>query len=313
MKSDELVGLLNDNYFKRYLPAGGSAFKVVVAPSASASTSLSTSLTNMTDEGQAICLSLCGSTTKLHMMDKLFFGMSSEIDWDALILKFIQKQLLPDAELPTAHAIDLNALAVSMSLSMDQLKTRIAMAIRDRVSHDYGYCAEFRIALAQLCLGQMQVDGAPLSPYLFLIEEWLRGELGNISSLRGAMIFRKIQRNSARHMLYSTFRLLRQAGYRYVILLLDIARYLESVKYCDRVSGLYHSAAAALDLYELLRQSIDDVEQLDGTMVIVSAPDCFLTDDRRGIDTYRALKMRLWSDVKLKDTQNPLAPMIRLG
>jgi P-loop Domain of unknown function (DUF2791) len=107
-------------------------------------------------------------------------------------------------------------------------------------------------------------------------------------------------------------RFLRECGYSYVVLLIDISRYLETVAVANRREGFYYSPAAATELYELLRQSIDDIEQVEGTMMIAIAPPTVAIDERRGIERHPALKMRLWNDFRIKNFQNPLSPMIRL-
>jgi len=145
-----------------------------------------------------------------------------------------------------------------------------------------------------------------------VVQQWLRGELSSITPLKSALIFRKIQRSTARHMLYSTVQFLRRSGYPYVMLLLDLDRYLDAVSVRSRTIGLYYTFNATMELYELLRQAIDDLEKLDGTMVIAMAPHTIVIDERRGLERYQALKMRLWNDFRVKNSQNPLSPMIRL-
>jgi hypothetical protein len=70
---------------------------------------------------------------------------------------------------------------------------------------------EFRIAMIRLCIDQLD----PTSPTPFLsnaVKEWLRGELRLISTLKDALIFQKIARHNARHMLFSLSHWLRING-----------------------------------------------------------------------------------------------------
>src|SRR5262249_33211387 len=145
--------------------------------------------------------------------------------------------------------------------------------------------------LAHLCLSRLTLGGQPMSPFAPQVKDWLTGVPLPISALKPAMIFRKVQRNTARHMLYSTFRFLRRCGYSFVVLEIDVTSYADQVRLPERTLGHYYSPAACLELYELLRQFIDDMERFDGTIIIVSAPNTIVTDERRGINRYQALRM----------------------
>jgi hypothetical protein len=69
-----------------------------------------------------------------------------------------------------------------------------------------------------------------------------------------------------------------------------------------------------MDCYEVLRQVIDEAEHFAGLFLVVLADEAFLSDDpRRSLGQYTALQMRIWDDVRPKDAENPLAPLVRVG
>ena len=48
-------------------------------------------------------------------------------------------------------------------------------------------------------------------------------------------------------------------------------------------------------------------------LLVVLADTGFLEGDpRRSIDSYPALKMRIWDDVRARQRDNPLSPLVRL-
>lgn len=301
MKASEYVDILSSNYFERYLPEGGSAFKMVASPSGAALKCFSQLLRKRASDAGALVLSVDASADKLHSIDKLFFAVAKRIAWEAEAAKFVTRYIVASGTGDGAHStVDVN----------DKQKPEIAAAIKKNISHDYGYCAEFRTALAHLCLGRLSIAGQLMSPFSPKVTEWLTGAPVPISTLKPAMIFRKVQRNTARHMLYSTFQFLRRCGYPFVLLELDVSRYAERVSTRDRVLGYYYTPAACLELYELMRQFIDDMERFDGTIVVVSSPNTIVTDERRGINRYQALRMRLWSDVRIRNAENPMSPLV---
>ena len=74
-----------------------------------------------------------------------------------------------------------------------------------------------------------------------------------------------------------------------------------------------YSAAAVIDVFEVLRQLIDDAEAFPGLMVIVLADEALTgLDPKRSLNAYDALKMRVWDDVRATEWDNPLAALVRL-
>jgi hypothetical protein len=67
------------------------------------------------------------------------------------------------------------------------------------------------------------------------------------------------------------------------------------------------------DAYEVLRQFIDDTDEMEGLLVVILAPKEFLNDDKRGLDCYSALKLRIWDEVRDRHRPNPLASLVRVS
>jgi hypothetical protein len=170
-------------------------------------------------------------------------------------------------------------------------------------------CQEFRLAMMQLCRAQ----AAGLEHSAEAVKSWLRGELRRVSEVKDAKLFQKIGRQNARLMLQSLAYWLRRNGAPGLVVTVDIGRCLENVRKIDRSAGLYYSPGALTEVYEVLRQLIDASASLPGTMIAVLAPTAFLSDEKRGVDRYQALKMRIFDDARNRGRQNILAPLVRLG
>jgi hypothetical protein len=79
-------------------------------------------------------------------------------------------------------------------------------------------------------------------------------------------------------------------------------------------AAVRYSQAALMDLYEVLREIIDDIEHLPGLFLLGMADQTLVAGDRRRtLDTYKALEMRIWPDVRPGDRQNPLAPLVTVS
>ena len=77
----------------------------------------------------------------------------------------------------------------------------------------------------------------------------------------------------------------------------------------------YYTKAMAMDHYELLRELVDDVDRLTGTLMVVATGRGFLDGGpgARGFDIYEALKTRLMDDVRDRSLVNPVASLVRLS
>jgi len=166
-----------------------------------------------------------------------------------------------------------------------------------------------------LCLAQLdKSDVYPVSEDV--IKAWLRGELSRVSEIKPALIFKKITRQNARHMLSSLSHWLHLAGKGGLVIALDISRCLvQRPKTREQNDdSRYYSMAAILDAYEVLRQFIDTTDDMEFCFIAVIATPPFLhPDERRGVYSYDALKMRIWDDVRDKNRVNPFSSLIRLS
>ena len=166
-----------------------------------------------------------------------------------------------------------------------------------------------------LCLAQLdKSDVYPVSEDV--IKAWLRGELSRVSEIKPALIFQKISRHNARHMLSSLSHWLHLTGKGGLVIALNISRCLvqrPKTREQDDESR-YYTMAAILDVYEVLRQFIDTTDDMEFCFIAIIATPAFLhPDERRGVYSYDALKMRIWDEVRDRYRINPFSSLIRLS
>ena len=303
----EWLRAIDREYLGDYILAGGGCVKFVIGPAEAARETF--------DELEALALGrgfvfieLGAAETKLNRSDQIFFDIAKNIDWDGLARTYVAsafgKQGLSIADSP----VDLAAVAASGDLDESAVRGYLKDALL-RLYQDYAMSQEFRLAMMQLCRAQT----AGLENSAEAVKSWLRGELRRVSEVKGAKLFQKIGRHSARLMLQSLAYWLRLNGVAGLVLTVDIGRCLENVRKADRGAGFYYSSAALTEVYEVLRQFIDGSASFQGTMIAISAPSDFLSDEKRGVDRYQALKMRIFDDARNRGRQNILAPLIRLN
>ena len=69
-----------------------------------------------------------------------------------------------------------------------------------------------------------------------------------------------------------------------------------------------------MDHYEVLREFIDDVDRLSGTLLMVVTDEAFVDEhSARGWSIYAALRTRVMDDVRDKRIVNPVAALVRLS
>ncbi len=199
-------------------------------------------------------------------------------------------------------------LAGHNSVDETILKKEFNQWLTAKVMRDTGLAQDFRIAMTRLSLNRlvpMGESGEAEAPIL----QWLRGELRLIGPLRAADIYSKITRHNARAMLRSLCRWLRLVGHKGLLLMIDIRRVTQTV--AAGAAYVRYTPNAVMDAYEVLRQLIDDVDLFEGLFLVALADRTFIGDDpKRSVSAYTALKMRIWDDVRARDRDNPLAPMV---
>lgn len=306
---------IHKEYLSDFIKRGGSAIKFVVPMEDIDHHQLLSQLRESSEKENYLFTSVNAVSAKIHMIDKLFHEVARQVDWDELSRAFVKKLFVQNGyELPPQNE-DFNLQNIAMLNKREEkfLRREIHSWLEKEIFHDFEMSQEFRIAMIRLCLDQLDTAG----PTTFLsnaVKEWLCGELRLISTLKGALIFQKIARHNARHMLFSLSHWLRINGKSGLVLVLDITRYLISTRSRDPEDGFFYSIPAVLDAYEVLRQFIDGTDEMEGCLIAVLAPKEFLDpDDRRGLRRYDALYLRIWDEVRDKQRQNPLASMVRIG
>ncbi|MHB8090923.1 MAG: BREX system ATP-binding domain-containing protein [Syntrophales bacterium] len=310
----EWLDTINSEYLQTFIKHGGAAVKFAVPMECIDHNNLLSTLKLYSEQENFLFTSVDAVKTKIHMTDKLFHEIARQIYWDELSHAFVEKVFLENGyQLPELREdFNLQRIAAINNREETFLRKEIHSWLEEKIFHDFEMCQEFRIAMIRLCLDQL--DAGAATPFLSnAVKEWLRGELRLMSTLKEALIFQKIARHNARHMLFSLAHWLRVNGKSGLVIAVDITRYLISTKSKEPDAGFFYSIPALLDAYEVLRQFIDGTDEMEGCLVVVIASKEFLSDDRRGLNRYDALKLRIYDEVRDKRRQNPLASLVRIG
>ena len=306
------VEVLSAEYLARYLPAGGAAVKLAVVGDGEVAERLTDGLAGAAAQHRCLHVVVDAETTKLHLIEKIFFAVSGVVDWDALAATLVALAY-DDVAFPAPPGrLSVAEVAQEHDVEPRELYRSVRRRLERMLLDDSTLVRELRRAVLRLCqsqLGAGEVDAAEREAVI----DWLRGDLRAISALRPSLIFSRIGRHNARGLLASLSRLLLRAGYGGLVLQLDCARLAEARRPpVEARSGIYYSKAAVLDAYEVLRQLIDGTDELRGVLVVASLPPALVNDEARGLPSYAALHLRVADEVRDRRRANPFAALVRL-
>lgn len=314
LRPAEWLMVVRQEYLGEFVRAGGAAVKFAVAGAEADRSALREGLAQIAAaEGYQFAL-VDAATTKLHLTDKLFQTVARQVTWDDLTFAFLSRLLKDNAyQLPLSRA-DFTIREIAILNGRDEVEFRrdLKSWLERYLFHDYAMSQEFRIAMLRLCLAQL--DPYDVSAELAgAIKNWLRGELPRITVLKPALIFQQVSRHNARDLLLSLVHWLRLAGRPGLALALEITRFQDLARPREPDGTFYYSNAAVLDAYEVLRQFIDMTDEMEGCFVAVLTSPDFLTNERRGLGAYDALRLRIWDEVRDRRRVNPLAALVRIS
>jgi len=311
---DEYVAFLDAEYLHGYVEGGGTAVKFVVpSDDDSASAFLDRFTAAASSAGYALAR-VDAVDTRVHLLEQVFFDVARQIDWDDLAVVATRRAVAAAGyPSPPDGAVSLDQLASHYRVDARELKRDVDRQLQEMVHRDYAMVQEFRTAMLRLCQAQLR-SGQVVDAEHAAVLDWLRGDLRQISILKSALIFRRIGRHNARHMLFSLAHWLAVNERAGLALMLDIRR----LGFARRPSpedrhGHYYTKAALLDAYEVFRQLVDNTDEMANCIVMVLASMAFLSDTFRGLDAYQALKLRIFDEVRDVNRDNPLSSLIRLG
>lgn len=318
MNPEDWLEVVRKEYLQDFVRGGGAAVKFIVPAEDIDHGELQQKLRSVAEaEGYLFAL-VDAAKTRVHMIDHVFHEVSRQVDWDELAFSFVSR-LLPQNgfEIPSdRQEFNLRNIAgLNRRSDERRLQKKFDDLLEESIFRDYQMCQEFRIAMIRLC--EAQLDPSTVSHVSSdVIKEWLRGKLRLISEIKPELIFQKVTRHNARHMLSSLSYWSHLAGKNGLVIVLDISRCLAlRPKPRDLTDDTrYYTIATTLDAYEVLRQSIDATDDLEFCFLAVIAPPAFLhPDERRGVRRYDALYFRIWDEVRDKHRANPLSSLMRLS
>jgi hypothetical protein len=301
-------------YLASFVPEGGAVVKVLVAQPEPA-LEVVAALREVGRRNGLITAHVNQAVQRINHMDRLFNDVAKQTNWRDLASDCMRRQLAASGyRLPEGEPLIDGVASINGIDDVGQVRITVQQVVSNTVIRDYAMARDFRVAMGHMCRAVVERDDL-LCDTANRIVDWLKGDLKTISALRSAMIFERINRYNARSMLASLGEWARLAGHAGLLVTVDVSRFAagRSMAAPDGTEMRAPTLAAVMDTYELMRQCIDDTDELSGIAVCFIAGPEFVQDDRRGMRAYPALEQRLTDDVRDRRRGNPHAPMVRLA
>lgn len=308
----DYAAFLVEAYLSSFVRDGGAAVKFAVGADAAALDGFGRDLMDGSASLGFTFTRVAAAQTKISMIQQVFFAVASQIDWSGLAQR-VNAALASEPYMVAEGPMTIATIAAHNEIDQNIVRREMQKRITRSVIKNYTLAKDFRVAMAQLCLAQLDDDALGKQSCASILD-WLKGDLRLISSVKPLQIYQRIGRHNARAMLASTARWIRQTGGSGLVVNLDL-RALAATHRRDVPEGeIYYTPAALWDAYEVLRQFIDATDEMEGLLVVVSAPEALLDDfSNRSLQKYRALRNRIWDDVRDRSYADPYAPMVRIA
>ena len=307
----EWLRFIDSEYLSTFIRDGGASVKFAVTPE-QRKPELYSALKAQCQELDYIFVELDAITSRVHMPQDIFFALARQIDWRLLARRMVLR--LAEERGFKVNEIDLTdnsenifrALGLANNLEARFILQDIRRAIEARVYTNQQMARDFKVAMTHLCTNMGSEEST--QPLL----DWLTGVNTRIGNVRTFYIRTSINRTTARHFIESATYWVRHVGFAGTVVLLDNTRV--TVGRNPKDEKRYYTRAMTIDHYELLREFIDDVDRLTGTMIAIVTNNDFVDDHSiRSWKIYPALQTRIMDDVRDRNLINPVAALMRLS
>jgi len=310
---DEWLRAMSNEYLETFVPEGGAAVKFVIPPARDES--FIVSLSREAASRNYMVAFVDAGTTRVHLIDQLFFAVSRQVDWEGLAANVRERSLIESAYvLPEdgGQPVTFASIAEANHVTPQMVRLNLQQWFTDKIFHDYHMTQEFRQAMSILCFEPLRSPVPGDGSLYQTVMDWLRGEARLLSALRPAFIYQRIARHNARDLFASLGHWSQLAGRPGIVVIVDFRACAATSRALSPPDSMFYTKRALVEFYEVMRQFVDATDDLEGFfMAAIGAPE-FLTDDERGIRKYRALEMRVAEEVRDRTHDNPLATLSRL-
>lgn len=301
---------LRREYLADFIAQGGTKLKLLIGTAGTGKSHLLRLVAGLAREEGYLVAQMDAFGTRLFPIDRFYGAVLRSVGLDTLIDAYALRAvrdlgLDPEALAGRGPYLD---QAVRAGLGQEMTLRRSFNERVDAVLREPALDATFAGALAQAVghrLGVFHLSDVEQDA----LKRWFFAEKVKQSELKSLQIYERPDRYTARDYLRSIAVFGRLAGFRGLTVCIDN---LETLSHRSAATGRQRYTRAQRDeAFEALRQLIDDVDHSAGTLYLLAGRRELLEDEKAGISSYEALRLRLLQEVR-SDRFNPYADIIDL-
>jgi hypothetical protein len=295
-----------------FIGAGGAMVRFVVGDTVTDLAHARRSLKMLAEESKLHFFDVNGSQARLHHPNEILAAVADQIDFQRLMTSFLLQAVIAEGYEVPPGATDfiLDDVANLNDILPKQVSELIKARIRSGIMRDRRLVRDMRYAL--WAIAREVLRGVPSNSIGDVPKRWLTGQVSSIKELRDFGIVQKVNRYNARGLLRSLLTWLPTSEWNGSIIFINGLRLAESRNPHD--GKVHYTRAALTDVYEVMREFIDETDDMSHLLLVFAMPEGFLSIDPRGrgMGAYQALQFRVsnFSDAKLP---NPLSNMVLLS
>ncbi len=283
-------------YLEDFIAAGGSKVKFLLGNPGSGKTHTLLLLRHKAGLMNYIDVFIDARSVRLHQFNTIYQAVMEGVNIENLVRVYcsvLAGKLGYQAEvrdLLTGPGSFFN-LAVSRGRAGESLRRDIHEQL-DALHQDRKVHHHVATAFTQLCadfLGSRPLESEQREHLV----QWLKGQAVPAKDLRKLNIFSRIDKFNARYMLGSLAHLAGRCGYRGIYVAVDG---LEVLLERDENNRSRYGRSARNEVYESLRQLVDDFVELEGVFFVFAGRPEILHDEKAGFKSYEALWMRIQNE-----------------
>ncbi len=289
-----MIGFLVDHYAQRFIPAGGSKVKWILGTPGSGKTHALRMLEAGAAQAGLLTVALDAGHTPLRGIQEFTQAVLSQLDTTeicrGLCDTVIQSMGYDTESLPPAATL-LGWLVAERG----RIHERVVADIREHVDQTVSRIdADLSLKVA-VSLKVAELLGVP-SPDPDTLRTWILGQPLKKPLMARLGITQALNRQNARAILQGWAALARAAGLGGLLITVDRLEQLVAAK--SPGSSVSYTPLRREETYEMLREFIDDGDQLPGLWLVLAARPELFSEEKRGIPSYPALKDRVSTEVK---------------
>lgn len=294
---DSLTGFLDEQYLQTYIPAGGSKIKCVTGRPGCGKTHFAQIMLKEAEAAGFLTVSFSAKKVWLHDFREIYLEILHQCDIER-VLSGCADQIIremgydPGAIRPGQNLMDhLAERGEGDPLSKGEIRAALRKYFtrNPRLDNTFAGCCQL---LTGGLLGHPLLENASRE----LILRFLYGDKSvKLAQMRALGLSPAgITKYNARHLLRSLCEVVRLAGYKGLLIVIDDMETLLSRAPGDAIR---YTKLRREDTYESIRQLIDDIDSMRGVMFLLCFRRELMDDDSYGMKSYQALWMRIQNEV----------------